>query len=215
MSRILYTLDKYVSLFHTSNDKSERTHKRCHAYVVVRNVQIPLKFRCRYITSSCALHLLTCMLVRSCWHKKSWSYFDNFNEVFNACFVCLFCLVNYKSLVNYKKKKKKKKKKKAMNSHYTIKESHPPTASQIQKIIFHRRLSSPESHSTSTPTREPSGPDQRHIIKLNRAGSASEEGFEEVCLFYVIPECFPGQNQIEILLNYALISINKTLSQTP
>ena len=33
-------------------------------------------------------------------------------------------------------------------------------------------------------------------------------------LFYVIPECFPGQNQIEILLNYALISINKTLSQT-
>ena len=79
---------------------------------MVRNVQIPLKFRCRYITSSCALHLLTCMLVRSCWHKKSWSYFDNFNEVFNACFVCVFCLVNYK--------KKKKKKKKAMNSHYTI-----------------------------------------------------------------------------------------------
>ena len=86
-------------IFHTSNDKSERTHKRCHAYVLVRNVKIPLKFR--YITPSRALHLLTCMLVRSCWHKKSWSYFDNFNEVFNACFVCLFCLVNYT-----KKKKK-------------------------------------------------------------------------------------------------------------
>ena len=40
----------------------------------------------------------------------------------------------------------------------------------------------------------------------------SEEKFE-VCLFYVLPESFPGQNQIEILLNYALISINKTLSQ--
>ena len=39
--------------------------------------------------------------------------------------------------------------------------------------------------------------------------------FEEVCLFYVIPECFRGRNQIEILLNYALISINKILSQTP
>ena len=129
--------------FHTSNDKSERTHKRCHAYVLVRSVQIPLKFKCRYITPSRALHLLTCMLVRSCWHKKSWSYFDSFNEVFNACFVCLFCLVNYK------------RKKTAMNSHYTIKESHPPTASQIQKIVFHRQLSSPESHSTSTPTQEP------------------------------------------------------------
>ena len=148
------------------------------------------------------------MLVRSCSHKKSWSYFDNFNEVFNVCFVCLFCLVNYK----------KKKKRTAMNSHYTIKESHPPTASQIQKIIFHRRLSSLESHSTSTPTQEPRWARSKtyHQDKpINRASSASEEKFEEVCLFYVIPECFPGQNQIEILLNYALISINKTLSQTP
>ena len=153
MSRILYTWHKYVSIFHTSNDKSERSHKRCHAYVLVRNVQIPFKFGCRYITPSRALHLLTCMLIRSCWHKKSWSYFDNFNEVFNACFVCLFCLVNYKK--KKKTEKKKKKKKTAMNSHYTIKESHPPTASQIQKIIFHRRLSSPESHSTSRPTQEP------------------------------------------------------------
>ena len=80
----------------TNPNKSERTHKRCHAYVLVRSVQIPLKFKCRYITLSRALHLLTCMLVRSCWHKKSWSYFDNSNEVFNVCFVCLFCLVNYK-----------------------------------------------------------------------------------------------------------------------
>ena len=63
--------------------------------------------------------------------------------------------------------------------------------------------------------KNPGGPGQRHMIKINRASSASEEKFEEVCLFYVIPECFPGQNQIEILLNYALISINKTLSQTP
>ena len=101
-----------------------------------------------------------------------------------------------------------------MNSHYTIKEDYPPTASQIQKIVFHRRLSSPESHSTSTPTQEPRWARPRHIIKINRASSASEEKFEEVCLFYVLPECFPGQNQIEILLNYALISINKTLSQT-
>ena len=43
-------------------------------------------------------------------------------------------------------------KKSAINSHYTIKESHPSTASQIQKIVFHRRFRSPESHSTSTPT---------------------------------------------------------------
>ena len=82
--------------FYTWNDISERTHKRCHAYVLVWSVQIPSKFRCRYITPSRALHLLTCMLVRSCWYKKSWSYFDNFNEFFNACFVCLFCLVKYK-----------------------------------------------------------------------------------------------------------------------
>ena len=102
-----------------------------------------------------------------------------------------------------------------MNSHYTIKESHPPAASQIQKIVFHRRFRSPESHSTSTPTQEPGGPDQRHIIKINRASSASEEKIEEVCLFYVLPESFQGQNQIEILLNYAHISINKTLSQAP
>ena len=39
-----------------------------------------------------------------------------------------------------------------MNSHYTIKETHPPAASQIQKIVFYRRFRSPESHSTSTPT---------------------------------------------------------------
>ena len=95
------TWNKYVSIFHTSNNKSERIHKSCHAYVFVRSVQIPLKFRCRYITPSRALHLLTCMLVRSCWHKKSWSYFDNFNEVFNACFVCLFCIVNYKRKNSY------------------------------------------------------------------------------------------------------------------
>ena len=101
MSRILYTLDKYISIFHTSNDKSERIHKRCHAYVFVRSITIPLKFRCRYITPSRALQLLTCMLVRSCWHKKRWSYFDNFNEVFNACFVCLFYLVNYKRKISY------------------------------------------------------------------------------------------------------------------
>ena len=37
-------------------------------------------------------------------------YFDNFNEVFNVCFVCLFCLVNYKKKITKKKKKKKKKK---------------------------------------------------------------------------------------------------------
>ena len=124
----------------------------------------------------------------------------------------MFCLRVLSCELQEKKKKKKKK-----SYEFTLyhKESHPPTASQIQKIIFHRRLSSPQSHSISTPTQEPGGPDQRHIIKINRAGSASEEKFEEVCLFYVIPACFPGQNQIEILLNYALISINKTLSQTP
>ena len=98
--------------------QSERTHKRCHAYVLVRSVLIPLKFRCRYITPSRALHLLTCMLVRSCWHKKSWSYFDNFNEVFNACFV-FACFVLWITSVLWITKKKKKKKK-AMNSHYTI-----------------------------------------------------------------------------------------------
>ena len=161
------TWDKYVSIFHTSNDKSERIHKSWHAYVFVRSVPIPLKFRCRYITPSRALHLLTCMLVRSYWHKKSWSYFDNFNEVFNACFVCFFVLWITRE-------------KTAMNS-YTIKESHPPAASQIQKIVFHRRFRSPESHSTSTPTQEPGVPDQRHIFKINRASSASEEKIEEVC----------------------------------
>ena len=140
------------------------------------------------------------MLVRSCWHKKSWSYFDNFNEVFNACFVCLFCLVNYK------KKKKKKS--------YEFTLYHKP------HLKFRKSFSiggdpplSPTQHQHQH--KNPGGPDQRHIIKINRASSASVEKFEEVCLFYVIPECFPGQNQIEILLNYALISINKTLSQTP
>ena len=110
--------------------------------------------------------------------------------------------------MNYKRKKKKKKT--AMNSHYTIKETHSPAASQIQKIIFHRRLSSPESHSTSTPTQEP-----RWARPKTYQDKPSEEKFEEVYLFYVIPECFPGQNQIEILLNYALVLINKILSQTP
>ena len=69
----------------------------------------------------------------------------------------------------------------AMNSHYTIKESHSPTAPQIQEIVFHRRFRSPESHSTSTPTQKPGGADQRHIIKINRASPPSEEKFEEVC----------------------------------
>ena len=78
-----------------------RTYSQKLPHVFVRSVQIPLKFRCRYITPSRALHLLTCMLIRSCWHKKSWSYFDNFNGVFNACFVCLFCLVNCKRKNSY------------------------------------------------------------------------------------------------------------------
>ena len=105
----------------------------------------------------------------------------------------MFCLLVLSCELQEKKQKKKTTTKKAMNSHYTIKDSHPPTASQIQKIIFHQRLSPPESHSTSSPTQNPGGPDQRHIIKINRASSASEERFEEVCLFYVIPECFHGK----------------------
>ena len=52
------------------------------------------------------------------------------------------------------------KKKKTMNSYYTIKESHPPTASQIQREKKKKTFSiggfaPPESLSTSTPTHEP------------------------------------------------------------
>ena len=36
--------------------------------------------------------------------------FWHFNEVFNACFVCLFCLVNYKIVLWITRKKKKKRK---------------------------------------------------------------------------------------------------------
>ena len=116
--RICHTYQEFFTreIFHTSNDKSERIHKRCHAYVFVRSVQISLKFRCRYITLSRALHLLICMLVRSCWHKKSWSYFDILMK--SLMYVLFACFVLWIT-----------KEKTAMNSHYTIKESHPPTAS--------------------------------------------------------------------------------------
>ena len=69
-----------------------------------------------------------------------------------------------------------------MNSHYTIKESHPPTASQIQKIVFHRRGFAPLNPTQHQHQHKNSGgPDQSHIIKINRATSASEEKFAEVC----------------------------------
>ena len=71
-------------------------------------------------------------------------------------------------------------KKTAVNSHYTIKESHPPAASQIQKSFSIGGVAplSPTQHQHQH--KNPGGPDQRHIIKINRASSASEEKFEEV-----------------------------------
>ena len=127
-----------------SNDKSERIHKRCHV-VFVRRVQIPLKLRCRYITPSHALHLLTCMLVHSCLHTKSWSCFDNFRE--------------------------------SPSNGISNSENRFSSAVSLPCI--------PLNINTNTV-----GPSQRHIIKINRASTASEETFEEVYYFFYFLSLF-------------------------
>ena len=156
-------------------------------------------------------------------------------------FCLLFCLVNYT-----KKKKKKKKKKTAMNSHYTIKKSHPPTASQIQKIIFPSTAILPwVPLNINTNTRTPVGPTKdissthpswanyiqilqsvftrnriyfpnftssRHGNKIKQIIISSAEQVlwarkvSKKRVNFMLPEAFPGQNQIIFLLNESIVS---------
>ena len=93
-----------------------------------------------------------------------------------------------------------------MKSHKTIKKTHPPAASQIQKIVFYWRFRSPESHSTSTPTQEPrwARPKTYHQDKQNKRCERGKCRRSDVN--FMLPEAFPGQDQIIFLLNENIVS---------